>query len=130
MLSKSKLRADIPAKDIKRARDFYENKLGFKVLDDSMETSIIFQADDGSMFHVYQTDNAGGDATRLTFVVDDHADSMAQMRDAGIKFEDYEGDMATKDGVMEMEGLKGAWFKDPDGNILCLFQVAKVPAAA
>ncbi len=33
--------------------------------------------------------------------------------------------LTTVDGIAEIQDLRGAWFKDPDGNILGL---ARVPA--
>ena len=38
-------------------------------------------------------------------------------------FEHYDMDGLTRDGdVYSAEGMKTAWFKDPDGNILSLFE--------
>jgi predicted enzyme related to lactoylglutathione lyase len=125
------LMTDIPVKDMKRAREFYEKKLGLKAMPAEMDSSLMLQTDDGGLIHLYQTKNSGGDATRMTFMVGDHAKAMADLRDSGISFEDYdEGEMKTKDGVLEMEGMIASWFKDPDGNILCLFEMAKVPVGA
>jgi hypothetical protein len=35
-------------------------------------------------------------------------------------FERRGTDLKTVDGIAEIQGVKGAWFKDPDGNILAI----------
>ena len=44
------------------------------------------------------------------------------MKAKGVKFEQYDmpGLKTDANGIAEMEGSKGAWFKDPEGNILSL----------
>ncbi len=44
---------------------------------------------------------------------------MRSLRDAGVEFEHYDLPGARRDGDIPVFGnFKGAWFKDPDGNIL------------
>jgi hypothetical protein len=48
---------------------------------------------------------------------------MKEMREAGIAFEEYDlPGLKTVEGVAEIEGVKSAWLKDPDGNILAIGQ--------
>jgi hypothetical protein len=45
-----------------------------------------------------------------------------------VRFEDYDmPGLKTEKGVAEMEGMKAAWFKDPEGNILSLAQMPPTP---
>ncbi len=86
----------------------------------------MFEASGGTMLMVYE--NPGLKApenTTLGFAVS--ADSfdaiMADLRSKGVAFEEYdipEFGLKTVNGVAEMDGMKSAWFKDSEGNILNL----------
>jgi hypothetical protein len=57
----------------------------------------------------------------MSFVVDDVEKAVAEMRDRGVVFEEYDfPGLKTVNGIAEIQGEKGAWFKDPDGNILAV----------
>ena len=45
---------------------------------------------------------------------------MKDLRDKGVVFEQYE--MTDELGIARMGGVKGAWFKDSEGNILSVVQ--------
>jgi hypothetical protein len=41
-----------------------------------------------------------------------------------VRFEDYDlPGVTTVDGIAELGGIRGAWFKDPEGNILSVVQL-------
>jgi hypothetical protein len=45
------------------------------------------------------------------------------MRAKGVSFEEYDmPGLKTEGGIAEVAGSKGGWFKDPDGNILAVFE--------
>jgi len=53
--------------------------------------------------------------------------TVAQLRGKGVTFEDYDlPGVKTVNGIADLDGTKGAWFKDPEGNIL---SVVQLPAA-
>lgn len=53
--------------------------------------------------------------------------TVADLRGRGVTFEDYDlPGLKTVDGIADLGGIKGAWFKDPEGNIL---SVVQLPAA-
>jgi catechol 2,3-dioxygenase-like lactoylglutathione lyase family enzyme len=59
----------------------------------------------------------------MAFMVDDIDAAVKGLRDAGVTFEEYDlPGLKTVDGIADAEGERGAWFKDPDGNILALGQ--------
>ena len=63
--------------------------------------------------------------TGATFSVKDLAKEMEDLREKGVRFEEYDlPGIKTVDGVATMGEHKGAWFKDPSGNILALHQGA------
>jgi hypothetical protein len=60
----------------------------------------------------------------MKFEVPDVAATVRELRERGIVFEEYDiPGVKTVDAVAEHEsGARGAWFKDPDGNILQISQ--------
>ena len=116
----------IPAKDLERTRRFYEDVLDAQVV---MEDpgGIIYRSGD-SYFSLYPTEFAGtAQHTLAAFMVRDVEATVAQLRGKGVTFEDYDlPGVKTVNGIAELGGTKGAWFKDPEGNIL---SVVQLPAA-
>ena len=115
----------IPAADLARARRFYEGTLGFtpsKVASDG----VMYNANSSVVF-VYPSSNAGTNkATAASFDVSDLAATVKELRAKGVKFEDYDyPTLKTRDGIAEFDGGKGAWFKDTEGNIIALTQLAQ-----
>ena len=116
----------IPAKDLERTRRFYEDVLDAQVV---MEDpgGIIYRSGD-SYFSLYPTEFAGtAQHTLAAFMVRDVEAAVAQLRGKGVTFEDYDlPGLKTVNGIADLDGTKGAWFKDPEGNIL---SVVQLPAA-
>ena len=115
--------ATLPAADLQRFRRFYEEKLG---LTPSQEMpGLLIYGSGPSAIQVYETPNAGtAKNTQLTWVVEDLDAEMQRLRGAGVEFEDYDQPgLKTENGVAELEGGKGAWFVDSEGNILNLTQL-------
>ena len=55
--------------------------------------------------------------------VSDLEAEMAELRSHGITFEEYDmPGLTTENGIATAGNIRGAWFKDPDGNILSLGQ--------
>jgi catechol 2,3-dioxygenase-like lactoylglutathione lyase family enzyme len=122
MLGKAAATPMLAVKDLDRARRFYEENLGLKQVDDFGEGFMLKSGD--TRVSVYRSEFAGTNkATALTFDVDDIEDEVKALKEKGISFEHYELDGLTAQGdIYEGEGMKTAWFKDPDGNILSLIQ--------
>ena len=114
--------ATIAVSDLDRAKNFYQGTLGFKASREDPNMGILYEAGDGTKFLVYPSQFAGtSQATCITFDVADFDVTMKDLREKGITFEDYDLPyLKTVDGVAEIAGTKGAWFKDPDGNILAI----------
>ena len=114
----------IAVKDLDRARGFYEETLGLTTIDTLGEEVVSMKSGD-TRIDVYRSEFAGTNkATALTFNVDDIASEVRDLKDKGVMFEHYDAmDGLTRNGdVYSAEGMKTAWFKDPDGNILSLFE--------
>jgi catechol 2,3-dioxygenase-like lactoylglutathione lyase family enzyme len=117
----------IPAKDLEGARRFYEDVLGCKV-EREAPAGITYRTGD-SFFDLYPTQFAGtAQHTIAGFVVDDVQAAVAQLKDKGVTFEQYDmpGLKTDENGIAKLGGEKGAWFKDPEGNILALGERTRV----
>jgi catechol 2,3-dioxygenase-like lactoylglutathione lyase family enzyme len=110
------------AADLNRFRGYYHDKLG---LDPSEEhDGMLVYGSGTSAFEVYETENAGtAKNTQMEWRTDDLDAEMRRMRDAGIVFEEFEiPGMKTENGVVTGDGMKTAWFRDSEGNILAITQ--------
>ncbi len=123
MLGKANATPMIAVKDIDRAREFYEGTLGLETKA-SMGGEVLEVQSGNSMINVYRSEFAGtNQATSLTFDVDDIEAEVTDLKGKGIFFEQYDMPGLEKQGDLYVaEGMKTAWFKDPDGNILSLFE--------
>lgn len=123
MLAGRSLTPTIPVSDVATARVFYEEKLGFTGGRDMPDGGVMFESG-GSEFGLYPTQFAGtSQATTAAWRVDDVEREVAELRERGVVFEEYDlPDFKTEGGIAMMGDLKGAWFKDPDGNILGVYQ--------
>ena len=115
MLKDQPVGAVLPAADLARARDFYRDKLGLEPDNPG--------AEDNLQYTLYQKPNAGSDKnTQMGWMVPDVRAAVAELRGAGVVFEDYDfPGLKTEDGIATLpDGSSAAWFLDSEGNILNL----------
>jgi catechol 2,3-dioxygenase-like lactoylglutathione lyase family enzyme len=119
MLKGENALATIAVRDLKRASDFYEGKLGF-TRGPGEEQQVINYVSGSSTFLVYVSQFAGtNQATAITWAVDDVDGTVQVLKDKGVAFEHYDFAGITHDGDVHVMGKRrNAWLKDPDGNIL------------
>jgi predicted enzyme related to lactoylglutathione lyase len=123
MLQKSPMYAYIPAKDVARARKFYEGKLGF-VPTKLEDNGVIYEFAGKTACFLYLTPNAGtSQASQAFWSVEDVDAEIEAMKARGVTFEDYDmpGEKS-RSGAITAGGAKAAWFKDSEGNIMALVQ--------
>ena len=123
MLGKADAMPMIAVKDIDQARKFYEGTLGLETKE-AMGGEVLEVKSGDTVINVYRSEHAGTNkATALTFDVDDIEAEVRELKDKGIFFEQYDMPGLEKQGDLYVaEGMKTTWFKDPDGNILSLFE--------
>lgn len=126
MLAGKDAAATLAVGDLERARDFYENTLGLPVMQE-VPGAILYKSGN-SVVLVYPSEYAGtNQATAASWAVGDDFDAIVQdLRAKGVTFEHYDDlPETTREGdVHVMDAYKAVWFKDPDGNILNLFNIA------
>jgi catechol 2,3-dioxygenase-like lactoylglutathione lyase family enzyme len=115
--------ATIAVKNLKAARKFYEEKLGFKVVHTEGDQAVTLKSGKSQLL-VYQSQFAGTNkATAATWMVKDVEGLVKELKAKGIAFEHYDMPGITLKGDVHVAGaLKNAWFKDPDGNVLALVE--------
>ena len=125
MLNDSKVEANIPASDLTRARDFYADKLGLTPVQELAGEVLMYRTAGGTAFQVYRTEYAGqAGHTIAQWHVDDIESEVRDLKAKGVSFEVYDMPGVTWDGeIASMEGMgRAAWFKDSEGNIMCVDQ--------
>jgi catechol 2,3-dioxygenase-like lactoylglutathione lyase family enzyme len=126
MLSKSPVAATLPVRDLKAAKLFYEKKLRLPLLHGSVREGFLeFEAGKGTCLMLFASDSSKTTGnTMATFEVKDIDKEMADLRDRGVKFVQYDlPHCKTVDGVANMGGHVMAWVKDPHGHVLALHQL-------
>jgi predicted enzyme related to lactoylglutathione lyase len=127
MLNTSRVEANIPAADLARARDFYADKLGLTPVRDIAGMNLVYETAGGTRFNIYETTYAGqAGHTIAQFHVDDLDAEVRDLQAKDVTFEVYDMPDVQWDGVIASLGPMGraAWFRDSEGNILCLDQPA------
>jgi predicted enzyme related to lactoylglutathione lyase len=124
MLTDGTVTANIPAGDLKRAREFYAEKLGLTPTNEIEGMFLVYSTSSGSQFSVYQTQHAGeAGHTIAQWHVDDVDEVVRELKSKGVGFEQYDDmpGVTWNDNVASMTGMgKAAWFKDSEGNTLCV----------
>lgn len=120
MLKDADIMATIAVKDMAAARKFYEGVLGLELTHSEGGMAHEYRSGNSRLL-VYQSQFAGTNrATAATWTVDVEA-VVGELTAKGVKFEHYDFPGVERKGDIHIGGgLKNAWFKDPDGNILAL----------
>ena len=123
MLQKSPMYAYLPARDVTRARKFYEQKLGFKP-GPQLEEAVTYEFAKGTACFLYPTPNAGtSKASQAFWQVDDVEREVNELKKRGVVFEEYDlPDMKPQNSIYTGGGASAAWFKDTEGNIMALIE--------
>ena len=121
MLENATAVAVIPVHDLSKAKTFYEKMLGLPPMKADHGDGESFYSIGNTGLMVYETHADLGEATKVTILVKDLDKEMSDLKNHGIKFEDFElPEFKTVNGVAEDEHGKTAWFKDLEGNWIAL----------
>ncbi|TFD08330.1 VOC family protein [Cryobacterium sp. TMT1-2-2] len=123
MLNQLETYSVLPARDLARARRFYRDVLGMEPDEERVE-GLLYRTPKGAAIMVYETENAGTAAnTAIGFDTDDIEAEVAVLRGRGVTFEEYDfPGLKTENGIATTSADRAAWFKDTEGNIICVSQ--------
>lgn len=125
MLTTAPVSATLPSTDLQRTKEFYAGKLGLTIVKET-DGGVLFGAGENTKIYLYKRGPSKADHTLASFLVKDLEETIAELTQAGIVFEQYDFPGLKTDekgiAVSKEEDEKAAWFKDPDGNILAVGQ--------
>jgi catechol 2,3-dioxygenase-like lactoylglutathione lyase family enzyme len=123
MLANAPVTTMLPVKDLNRARAFYEGKLGLKPVGLKPDGKFTYDCGSATLALFPKEGGTKADHTAVSFQVPDIAASIAELKRAGVTFEDYDfPGLKTVGHVCVLGAEKAAWFLDTEGNILCLHE--------
>ena len=120
MLGSQSIVGFIPTKDFARAKRFYGDTLGLRLVSED-QFAVVFESA-ATMIRVVKV----GDFTPVKFTilgwqVDDIDETAAALQKRGVVFERFPGMEQDEQGIWRAPGgARVAWFKDPDGNVLSI----------
>ena len=126
MFENSIAMAVLPASDLERARRFWNDVFGLAPV--RTDTGGDFYVVGGVPLLVYETQFAGtAQNTSFGLFTDDLDRDMAALREKGVTFNEYDlPGLKTENGVVDLDGERGAWFNDSEGNIISIAQPTSV----
>ena len=112
----------IAVDDLDRAISFYSDTLGLSVrrLEGEADSALV-EVGGSDRLLLYKSGYRRGETTYASFFVDDLEGAVRDLRDKGVKFEEYDfPGLKTENGIATTGDLKTGWFKDSEGNTLAI----------
>ncbi len=125
MLSDAMVVTTVAVTDLDRAKRFFAEQLALPLLDEQ-PFAFRFGAGKGTQLSVRRGQPNVGQ-TVAHFEVDDLEAVIRDLTSRGVAFEEYETPK-TVNFIAQIGPARGAWFKDPDGNVFGLRE-GPVPGA-
>ena len=107
--------------DVARAKEFYRDTLGLRLISEEPPYALVFDAN-GIMLRLGMgKERPPVPGTVLGWQVPDASAAVRDLEQSGVRFERYNHLKQDEHGIWTTPtGAKAAWFKDPDGNILSI----------
>jgi catechol 2,3-dioxygenase-like lactoylglutathione lyase family enzyme len=125
MFAKNRASAVLVSTDLERSQRFYQEKVGLTLSPATIKNHLLFDCGDGTTLLVYgrATGNTA-DHTQVRFWSTNIDQDVADLVTHGVEFEEYDfATFKTIDHIVTTAGIgRSAWFKDPDGNTVAVFQ--------
>ena len=124
MLSNAPMTTILPVVDMQRARDFYEHKLGLRPVGMRPDGKFLYACGGNATLALFpKPGGTRAEHTAVSFRVSDIAAAIRALAEVGVVFEDYDlPGLKTVGHVCVLGAEKAAWFKDTEGNYLCLHE--------
>lgn len=125
MLRSDRVSAVLCAADLSKSQAFYEQQVGLRLSPETIKNHLVFECGDGTTLLIYGRPAPNkADHTQVRFWTGDVEADVRELEARGVTFEDYDyPTLKTINHVATTAGVgKSAWFKDPDGNTLTIFQ--------
>jgi catechol 2,3-dioxygenase-like lactoylglutathione lyase family enzyme len=125
MVGNNRISAVLVSTDLAASQNFYQNKVGLTLSPETIKNHLVFDCGNGTTLLIYGRGNGNkADHTQVRFWSTDIDKDVAELAGRGIEFDDYDTpNFKTVEHVATSPGIgRSAWFKDPDGNTIALFQ--------
>lgn len=123
MLAKASVTTMLPVIDMVRAREFYERCLGLTPSGFRPDGKFLYHVGGSTLALFPRPEGTKAEHTAISFQVPDIAASIVELKKTGVVFESYDlPDFKTVDHVCVLGAEKAAWFKDTEGNFLCIHE--------
>lgn len=112
----------LPAADLDRAKRFYSERLG--MTPDSESGGGVYYRSGSARFYLFPTEEAGTAGHTVAAWEVDHIEPVVEkLRAQGVVFEEYDRPgLKTVNGIADFGGERVAWFRDSEGNTLCIVE--------
>lgn len=126
MLKAHRVHTTLHATDMQRAKHFYADKLGLEPLQE-FPFAILYECGEGTRFSMSPSSGeVPGTFSQMSFIVEDIAREVEELKSRGVVFEEYDSaDLKTVNSIADYGSLKGAWFKDSEGNLVGLVELTE-----
>lgn len=124
MLADAPVTTILPVMDLPRAREFYEDKLGLRPVGFRPDGKFVYTCGGGATIALFPKEGGTkAEHTAVSFRVPDIAAAIQGLKARGVVFEDYDfPGLKTVGHVCVLGAEKAAWFRDPEGNYLCIHE--------
>ena len=123
MLANASVTTMLPVRDMDRARSFYEGCLGLRAGNFKPDGKFEYAVGGSTLALFPKPEGTKAEHTAISFRVEDIAACIADLKRAGVVFEDYDlPGLKTVEHVGVLGSEKAAWFKDTEGNFLCIHE--------
>jgi catechol 2,3-dioxygenase-like lactoylglutathione lyase family enzyme len=126
MSNNNHISAVLVSTDLEASQRFYEEKVGMTLSPDTIPNHLLFEAGEGTTLLIYGRGNPNlADHTQVRFWSTDIETDVKELAARGVEFDDYDTpNFKTVNHIATTPIGRSAWFKDPDGNTIAIFQPA------
>jgi len=115
--------AMLPVIDMARARHFYEKQLGLEAVGLKPDGKFVYRCGGTELALFPRPGGTKAEHTALSFRVSDIKAAIRDLESRGVSFADYDlPGLKTVEHVCVLGAEKAAWFKDTEGNTLCIHE--------